>query len=515
MGMVLWWTLLWILRYCHILSAEVLVQHKYFIYGEDQGVSLQAPTEPKGKEFIWEWTSHDGRYTNARIITMQSNEKCSWNLNGAHISKQGKYDLSLKPEVENAGVFTFIQTKPEKVHLAQIEVFAIEVKPSHWHTEREGSDVTMSCELSHLPDSATLAWERDREPTANTTLIYNNTAHIIIHSVDQHTTYDIRHTLYRGSLNSSEAVLISHSLSSYTKASWSWVPVSETQAIHVASAVKNENASISTKMDKERFSSDVYDGSKFPLKISPVKFGDSGSYTCFYDNTRMATINLVTIQVSAEPPGGLSRNQSVVLNCEISQVIGTVTLAWLRMKGGRGELVKQEVLTKRPPKTMLSLTLPSLTEDQLHWACVVFTGSVLRAQVPLHLTLPKTPITDPEKSEEDDGRRLVIILACSAAVCVGLLLLLCGGLLSRRLKRATAVGGNGDSSAADNVYSNVAEIQNDQANPGTATEENESEELQYLVFSQTAPSHNPHRQRQDRSGQDENDKVVYASICKT
>ncbi|KAG5831835.1 hypothetical protein ANANG_G00283620 [Anguilla anguilla] len=43
-----------------------------------------------------------------------------------------------------------------------------------------------SCEVSHLPDSATLDWERDREPTANTTLIYNNTAHIIIHSADRY-----------------------------------------------------------------------------------------------------------------------------------------------------------------------------------------------------------------------------------------------------------------------------------------------------------------------------------------
>ncbi|XP_061090125.1 uncharacterized protein LOC133123662 [Conger conger] len=303
MGMVLWWTLLWILRYCHTLSAEVLVQYKFFIPGEDQGISLQAPAEPKGKEFIWERTSHDGQYTNARIITMQSDGKYSWNLNGKPITKQGKYDLSLEPELENAGVFTFIQTKPEKVNLVQFEVSAVVVKPLRSLRTHEGSDVTMSCEVSHLPDSATLAWERNREPTANTTLLYNNTAHIIIHSVEQHSegTYDCtlrrngtlifsvpnelkvtketfatHHTLYRGSLNSSEAVLICHSLISYTKATWSWVPASETQAILVASAGKHKNASISMEMDKERFSCDVYDGSKFPLKISPVKFGDSG-----------------------------------------------------------------------------------------------------------------------------------------------------------------------------------------------------------------------------------------------
>ncbi|XP_061090117.1 uncharacterized protein LOC133123654 [Conger conger] len=248
MGMVQWWTLLWILTYCLTLSTEVLVQYKYFISGDYQEVSLQAPAEPKGTEFIWEWTSHDGRYRNARIITMQSNGKYSWNLKRAHISKQGKYDLSLEPELENAGVFTFFQTKPEKVNLVQFEVFAV-VKPLRSLRAHEGSDVTMSCEVSHLPDSATLAWERDREPTANTTLIYNNTAHIIIHSVDQHSegtynctlrrngalifsvpnelkvtkgTFETKHTLYRGSLNSSEAVLICHYQGSYTEASWFW-----------------------------------------------------------------------------------------------------------------------------------------------------------------------------------------------------------------------------------------------------------------------------------------------------
>ncbi|XP_061091245.1 uncharacterized protein LOC133124245 isoform X2 [Conger conger] len=341
MGMVQWWTLLWISRYCHTLSAEVLVQHKYFISGDYQRVSLQAPAEPKGTEFIWEWTSHDGQYRNACIITMQSNGKYSWNLNRTPFSKQRKYNLSLKPELKNAGVFTFIQTKPEKVHLAQIEVFAIEVKPLHWHTEHEGSDVTMSCEVSHLPDSATLAWERDREPTANTTLIYNNTAHIIIHSVDQHSEGTYNCTLRR-------------------------------------------NGALIFSVPKE----------------------------------------FIVYKVSVEPPGGLSRNQSVVLNCEISQGIESVTLAWLRMKGDRGELVKQEVLTKRSPKTMLSLTLLSLTEDQLHWACVVFTGSVLRAQVPLHLTQPETPITDPEKSEEGWSTETVVRVVIVALATLGMLLVL-------------------------------------------------------------------------------------------
>ncbi|XP_064170531.1 uncharacterized protein LOC135243029 isoform X2 [Anguilla rostrata] len=443
MAMVLWWTLLWISGYCHILSAEVLVQYKYFLSEQIRGVSLPAPAETNGTEFIWEWTSHDGSYTNTRIITIQSDGTYSWNLKKANmsISKERTYDIILRPELQNAGVFTFIQTKPKKVKVAQFEVFAIKVEPSHWFTGYKGSDVVMSCEVSHLPDSATLDWERDREPTANTTLIYNNTAHIIIHSADQYSegtynctlrwngalifsipttlqfykgTHGTEHTLYRGSLNSSEVVLFCRFLISDGKVYWQWEPLSMTNAILVASADTFENGLISMDIEKERFSSQRH-GFNFSLRITPVKFGDSGKYFCYFDRHLMATVTLVTVQVSAVPPGGLSRSQSVVLNCEISQVIGSVTLAWLRMKGGRGELVKQEVLSEGHPEKMLSLTLPILSRDQLHWACAVFTESMLRAQVPLHLTLP-TPITEPEEpkpgwSTETVVRVVIVVLA--------------------------------------------------------------------------------------------------------
>ncbi|KAJ8332346.1 hypothetical protein SKAU_G00427010 [Synaphobranchus kaupii] len=174
-----------------------------------------------------------------------------------------------------------------------------EVQPLRSARVKEGSDVTMSCEVSRLPDSATLDWERDREPTANTTLIINQTAHITIHSIDRHSA---------------------------------------------------------------------------------------------------------------------GKNQSVVLNCEISQVIGSVTLAWLWMRGGRGELIKQEVLREGHPNRILNLTLLGLSEDQLHWACVVFTESMLRAQVSLHLTLPTTPITEPQEiktgwSTETVVRVVIVVLA--------------------------------------------------------------------------------------------------------
>ncbi|KAJ8332332.1 hypothetical protein SKAU_G00426870 [Synaphobranchus kaupii] len=418
---------------------QVLVQYKYILSGQRESISLQAPTDTNGTEFIWEWTSHDGSYINTRIITIQSNGNHVFNLR--EVGRVGKYDIALLPNFTNAGVFTFIQTKPEKVNLAQVEVFAVKVQTHRSARFNEGPDVTMSCEVSHLPDSATLDWERDREPTANTTLIINQTAHIIIHSTDLHSegtysctlrwngalifsvpktlkvsrgTFGTHPTLYRGSFNSSEVVLICNSRDSYSKAYWFRVPLLSPDAILVTSAEKNKTGLISMEIDRERFSFEVYDGVNFPLRISPLKFGDCGRYICYSEHNVMASITLVTIQVSTVPPGGPYRNQPAVLNCEISQVIGSVTLAWLWMRGGRGELVKQEVLREGHPNRMLSLTLLGLSEDQLHWACVVFTESMLRAQVPLHLTLPTTPITEPQEtgwSTETVVRVVIVVVA--------------------------------------------------------------------------------------------------------
>ncbi|KAJ8332330.1 hypothetical protein SKAU_G00426850 [Synaphobranchus kaupii] len=369
-------------------------------------------------------------------------------------------------------------------------MFAVKVQPLRSARVNEGSDVTMSCEVSRLPDSATLDWERDREPTANTTLIFNQTAHITIHSTDLHSagkysctlrwngalifslpktlhinlgTCDTHHTLYRGSFNSSEVVLICHSRNSYSKASWFRGPLLSPDAILVTSADKDKTGLISMEIDRERFSTEVYDGNHFPLRILPVKFGDCGRYTCYTEDNVMASITLVTIQVSAVPPGGPYRNQSVVLNCEISQVIGSVTLAWLWMRGGRGELVKQEVLREGNPNRILNLTLFDLSEDQLHWACVVFINSTLRAQVPL-------PLTPPTTATIKTGNRmlLVITLSCTAAVLVGLLSLF-GCLLVHRLK--------------------------------TPTDQHTQQQRQFNT--------------QSRSEQEENCALVYASICTT
>lgn len=88
------------------------------------------------------------------------------------------------------------------------------------------------------------------------------------------------------------------------------------------------------------------------------------------------------VSASRGPPGG----QSVVLKCEVSEVNGDpVTLAWLRMEGRTGLVVKKDILTESQPNWTLSVTLPSLQRDQLDWQCAVFREDMLRASVPLRL----------------------------------------------------------------------------------------------------------------------------------
>lgn len=64
----------------------------------------------------------------------------------------------------------------------------------------------------------------------------------------------------------------------------------------VALAHRNKPVEIIRKTDGGRFSSLGFNGYEFPLRISPIKFGDSGIYTCHFDSYQVAMVILVNIQ---------------------------------------------------------------------------------------------------------------------------------------------------------------------------------------------------------------------------
>ncbi|KAI1885302.1 hypothetical protein AGOR_G00218750 [Albula goreensis] len=196
------------------------------------------------------------------------------------------------------------------------------------------------------------------------------------------------------------------------------------------------------------------------------------------------------------------------------------------MEGDRGVLVTQEVLTEQLSKRKLSHTLLRLSTEQLHWACVVFTESMLRARVPLHLTLlPETPT--------DKTKYLVIALACTGTVFIGLLL---GALLFHRMRRANA--GKGDSNASDGVYSTVSDVKSDQGNSTSVKEGTGGSSTADAIYSNTTDMQKVQvvaegrcpvvgtlqfvlyfddsgKQRRQSSSDQEQDAVVYSSIKTT
>ncbi|XP_071211567.1 uncharacterized protein [Salvelinus alpinus] len=364
-----------------------------------------------------------------------------------------------------------------------------------------GSDVSVRCEVSSIPDGATLQWERDGDSTSNTTLFYNKTAHMIIHTVDQnyqgrsncnfrlngellftvYTTLNVQTDtfnkplihLFRESSNSSEVKLICRYIygSSYRRAAWTM------------SRLTSVTLTSSDKIRSDRFSSPPFNGYDFPLHVSPVTFEDSGTFACFFDTQLFGLVKLTTFRVSESggPPGG----QPVVLTCEVSEVSGDpVTLAWMRMEGSRGLLVKQDILTKSHPNRTLSVTLPSLRSDQLHWQCVVFTEGMLRATASLTLTLPTQTTMSSMTVTTDNHLQTVVIVACIAMVVAGVLV---GALVFYLKRKKTAVTNLPLTQKNDPVYDNTTDPRRDQESQKGRTGEDENEEVHYSEFALGEP----------------------------
>ncbi|XP_016400815.1 uncharacterized protein LOC107733623 [Sinocyclocheilus rhinocerous] len=200
-----------------------------------------------------------------------------------------------------------------------------------------GSDVSLRCDFPLLNESSTLHWEKDGEQISNATLMYNNSAYIILHTVDE----------------------------------------------------RSEETYYST-----------YNSQALMFHISPVNFNYRGTYRWITETGIYTTIILYTIRVSVEPPDGVLRNQSVVLTCELSEVTGSVILVWLRMEGNRGVLVKQQIMTEKNKKLQLTVNLSSYETDPMNWQCAVFTENTLRALAPITISLTSTTTNAPSMSTE-------------------------------------------------------------------------------------------------------------------
>ncbi|XP_026073855.1 uncharacterized protein LOC113053220 isoform X1 [Carassius auratus] len=337
---------------------------------------------------------------------------------------------------------------------------------------QRGSDVSLRCDVPLRSNSSTLHWEKDGEQTPNSTLMYNTSAYIILHTVDERsegkyycrlmqdgivqtvknhtlnvTSYsqNKKHTIYRQSAHNSDVSLIFKSKKNYHGLRWTWEQRPKSQ-IDLIAVEKGREVQIKGPIKPGRNSFTTYTGQCFIFHISPVNFNYSGTYRCITETTVYTTTILRTIRVSVESPNGVLRIQSVDLTCEVSEVNDSVTLVWLRMEGNRGVLVKQQNMTKKNTMLRLTVNLSNYKTDPLHWQCAVFTENTLRALAPITISRTSSNITAPTESStvtnkedtmtEDNHLQTETIVGCVVTVSVLILL----GFLVFKCQRKTDEG---------------------------------------------------------------------------
>ncbi|XP_016400816.1 uncharacterized protein LOC107733624 [Sinocyclocheilus rhinocerous] len=360
-----------------------------------------------------------------------------------------------------------------------------------------GSDVSLRCDFPLLNESSTLHWEKDGEQISNATLMYNNSAYIILHTVDERSeeTYYCKlmedgrvetvrihthrknknHTIYRQSSSNSDVLLICKSSRKYDSLKWTWEPRPNSQ-IDLIAFEKERQVQLKGPIKPGRCSSATYNSQALIFHISPVNFNYRGTYRCITDTGIYTTIILHTIRVSVEPPDGVLRNQSVVLTCELSEVTGSVMLVWLRMEGNRGVLVKQQIMTEKNKKLQLTVNLSSYETDPMNWQCAVFTENTLRALAPITISLTSTTTNAPSMSTETStvtnqaiNKHAKATASCVLALFTGILL---GALLCYCYRKRMSV--HSDPQESEPVYINISQMRNDRVDRSSTLENREN-----------------------------------------
>uniref|UniRef100_A0A8C2KYX4 Ig-like domain-containing protein n=1 Tax=Cyprinus carpio TaxID=7962 RepID=A0A8C2KYX4_CYPCA len=363
-----------------------------------------------------------------------------------------------------------------------------------------GSDVSLRCDVPLLTESSTLLWEKNGEQISNTTLIFNNSAFIILHTVDEHSegkyycrlmedgkTETVRiHTLnvashsyngekrnrliYRQSSSNSDVLLICKSSKTYESLKWTWEP-RPNSLIDLIAFEKEIQVQLKGPIKPGIRSSTKYNSQALIFHISPVYFNYRGIYKCITETGVYTTITLHTIRVFVEPPDGVLRNQSVVLTCELSEVTGSVMLVWLRMEGNRGVLVKQQIMTEKNDKLNLTVNLSSYESDLMNWQCAVFTENTLRALASITNSLNLSDLSTETSNVTNQAinKHAKATASCVLALCTGFLL---GALLCYCYKKRMSM--RSDPQESEPVYINISQMRNDRAERSSTLENKEN-----------------------------------------
>ncbi|XP_042196023.1 uncharacterized protein LOC121850055 [Callorhinchus milii] len=317
----------------------------------------------------------------------------------------------LLPCVCPQGLFLLTQPEDNKT-LNQYEAFGVKVEKEE-HYVHSGTDVTLSCSISRLPDGVSLQWkhrESTQHNSGNSTeqLLINNTLYLIVRHVRgdgkqkymcevqdngstvlaadmdfEVNTYEFdRYTIYRSNTNHSELHLICKYNYPGYKFTWKWKPVhSYDPETQIASGYKDQNINIIRTHFGERLrpATTLFNGKDFTMHIVPVMFEDAGTYTCVAGTRSYATVKLITVKVTVDTgTGGASTN----LICSVSEVTETVRLVWM---GNDSKTFITEKTLKAESQEEKSLSLSVQGADGGTWTCVLFHQNSPRVAIPYYL----------------------------------------------------------------------------------------------------------------------------------
>ncbi|XP_072120182.1 uncharacterized protein [Mobula birostris] len=467
----------------------------YFLHQEGNFV-LKGPDNPGSDSIDLEWRPHTGQQTTKRLATFHREDQ-RWAVKWSDefskipdISQRlhvdwGTLNLRIRePTFELAGLFTWNQTQSGGKTLRQCEIFGIKVEANPQRSVM-GSDVTLSCTISRLPDTVSLHWKPRgfSQGSNNTDQIHlNNTVYLMVRHIgtgDPHLyTWEVQendsivltgdtsvgvddnlhnkmYRVYRADIDHSELKLICETYSELHETKWTWKSHFQNRVMEIATSYRSQPINVSGRSyfeNRLRTTEESLNDRNFDVRIVPVQFEDAGVYTCSLHSHQYVTIGLITVEVTAEPPDAVTEGDIVTLTCSVSEVSESMSLVWINRDG---ETVNEKIFMEQKNEgDSLQLIIPTDDKIQRKWTCVLF-----------HQNRPKVFISYYLQVNNDFASEYIILVITRSLVLLIFMILtvvFCQRMYKisgLRKPRLTPPNSNGNRENESYCLSNLQEIQ--------------------------------------------------------
>ncbi|XP_072120184.1 uncharacterized protein [Mobula birostris] len=507
----------------------------YFLHQEGDFV-LKGPDNPGSDSIDLEWRPHTGQQTTKRLATFHREDQrwaVQWSDEFSKIPDiserlhvdRGTLNLRIRePTFQLAGLFTWNQTQSGGKILRQCEILGIKVEADS-QSPVMGSDVTLSCTISRLPDTVSLHWKPtgSSQRSNNTDQIHlNNTVYLMVRhvgtgdpslytwevqengsivltgdtnvGVDDH--LHNKYTVYRSDIDHSELKLICETCSELYETRWTWKSHFQNREMEIATAYRSQPINVSGRSyfeNRLRTTGESLNDTNFRLRIVPVQFEDAGVYTCSLRSYQYVTIELITVRVTVEPPDAVTEGDTVTLTCSVSEVSESMRLVWINSDG---EIVDEKIFMERKNEgDSLQLIIPTDDKVQGKWMCAVFHQNRPKIFIPYYLQVNKVSSFRHTTVVITAGLALLLIIILVMVLCLRRRKVT--GLENQRQKSRRTERNTEDHS---NLDANTKEIQ-----PIQGTNEILEPETSHIAEYMSV--------RRKAKQEDTEESIHYASIC--